>query len=88
VMLRRTPIRGNINPHPSPERCTIGPPPPQRVPDRVIRSGRRGPMSLRPTQMRVLCRRRLGRNLHASSEAEDLYVLAFLTTFYKAKKHC
>jgi hypothetical protein len=58
------------------------PPPTPTHADRMIRSGRRGSMSPRPTQMRVIRRWRRGRILHAFSEAEDLYVLAFLTTFY------
>jgi len=54
----------------------------------VTRSWRRGYMSPRPTQMRVIRRRIRGHILHVLRGAEDLYVLAFLSTFYKAKKHC
>jgi len=58
------------------------------VPDRMIRSGRQGSMSPRPTQMRVIRRRRRGRILHTSSEAEGLYVLVFWRFFVSFKKRC
>ena len=43
-------------------------------------------MSPRPTQMRVIRRQIRGRILHASSEAEDLYVLIIWRFLFRLKK--
>jgi len=87
VMLGNMAPRGRMNPWPHWIGLYYRPPPaPTRARSRDTLwaggGGRRGSMSPWPPQMRVIRQWRRRHILHPSSEAEDLYVLVFLTTFH------